>query len=491
MKHKVTPEEAEAILTEVEDQLAAETGRALRRFLRELTDAATRPDALTASVEPGPLPPTGPVTLGQVAGWWASVVNADLLPAIRKAWEHAYKKFRGGQVIATSQDALPEFVQNVSDRLVRGLTPPVYEDSFDRIRASIVQSAAQGWSRPELAQRIAAELSWEDRGPYWRDQLSATDRKIDAILDPLGEPGTPARDWAQYNDPAVQALRDDRNRAIKALDAEQSHWKTRSDRIARTESTSANNNAALQALQDEDWASKEWIATLDSRTRPSHAALHGQRVEIGAPFVVDGYEMQHPGDPSAPPGAVVNCRCALVGSDEPPTELPPEPEPEELPEPGSMLSDELDAELAELMGAGDFDNPRMQLLAEEMDRREDPGRRTAADDARDEYEWQQANGGKLWRRARGSGSQRQIDRDEFDLWVESAFVEMERATKGNIINRRGQAMGITPKDYLTRRRTSNEWLTQEAQEWIAANPTMSFNEWRGGRRTHLERNEWT
>lgn len=317
MKHKVTPEEAEAILTEVEDQLAAEMGRAVRRFLRELTDAATRPDALTASVEPGPLPPTGPITLGQVAGWWASVVNADLLPATRKAWEHAYTKFRGGQVIATSQDALPGFVQNVSDRLVRGLTPPVYEDSFDRIRSSIVQSAAQGWSRPELAQRIAAELSWEDRGPYWREQLSATDRKIDAILDPLGEPGTPARDWAQYNDPAVQALRDDRNRAVKALDAEQSHWKTRADRIARTESTAANNNAALQALQDEDWASKEWIATLDSRTRPSHAALHGQRVGIGDPFVVDGYEMQHPGDPSAPLGAVVNCRCALVGSDAP------------------------------------------------------------------------------------------------------------------------------------------------------------------------------
>lgn len=334
MKHEMTEQEAADLLDEVEAFLADETGKAIRHFLRGLTEAATRPDALTASVEPNELPGQGPITLGQTAGWWSQVANSQLMPAIRKAWELAYQKFRGGQIAATSIDALPEFVQTVRDRLVQGLTPPVYEDSFDRIRTSIVQSAAQGWTRPQLAQRIAAELSWEDRGPYWRDQLAATDRKIDAILDPLGEPDTPARDWAQHNDPVVRALRDDRNRAIKHLDAEQSYWKTRADRIARTESTAAQNNAALQALQDEDWASKEWLATHDSRTRPSHAALHGQRVEVGSPFVVNGYELQHPGDPSAPPGETVNCRCALVGSDEPPTEAQdtPEPEPESAPD---------------------------------------------------------------------------------------------------------------------------------------------------------------
>ncbi len=315
----MTEQEAADLLDEIEALLADETGKAVRIFLRELTEAAIRPDALTASIEPSELPGQGPITLGQTAGWWAQVVNSQLMPSIRKAWEMAYRRFRGGQVVATSIDALPEFVQTVRDRLVQGLTPPVFEDSFDRIRASIVQSAAQGWTRPQLAQRIAAELSWEDQAPYWRDVLGHADNRIDQILDPLGPPGTPARDWAQHHDPAVQALRDDRNRAIRHLDAEQSHWKTRADRIARTESTAAQNNAALQALQDEDWVSKEWLATHDSRTRPEHAALHGQRRSISDPFVVDGIELQYPGDPSAPAGMVVNCRCAVIGSDEEPT----------------------------------------------------------------------------------------------------------------------------------------------------------------------------
>lgn len=317
----LTHEQVEALLDEVESMLSADVALAMRRYLRGLTEAATAPSALTAAApSPGDyMPPGGMPTLGQTAGWWAAVVNTEIMPAIQRAWSHVYRRFTNGEVTATSIDSLPEFVQAVSDRLVRGLTPPVYEDSFDRIRVSIVQSAAQGWSRPELAQRIAAELSWEDRGPYWRSELSRVDRQIDSILDPIGPPGNPARDWAQLNDPTVQALRNDRNEAIRHLDAEKTHWQVRADRIARTESTTAQNDAAMQALQDEGWASKEWLATGDSRTRPEHAALNGQRRALTDPFVIDGFELMYPGDPSAPASAVVNCRCAVVGSDDPAT----------------------------------------------------------------------------------------------------------------------------------------------------------------------------
>lgn len=501
----LTPDQAEALLDEVEAMLAADTARAMRRFLRELTEAATSPAALTASVDPADLPPPGPggPTLGQVAGWWSRVVQTDLVPAIRKAWDLVYRRFAdGSRVEATSIDSLPEYVQNVSDRLVRGLTPPVYEDSFDRIRSSLVQSAAQGWTKPQLAQRIAAELSWEDQGPYWRDVLGETDRRIDELLDPLGPPGTPARDWAQHHDPKVQALRDDRNRAIREIEAEQSHWKTRADRIARTESTGAQNNAALQALQDEGWASKEWLATLDTRTRPEHAALHGQRRALSDPFTVDGYELQHPGDPDAPARAVVNCRCALVGSDEAPT--PVEPQPEQDPEPLEEedweenlygISDaDLEAEVNRYMEAGDFEDARFMRLAEELDRRDDPARRLPFDDERDREEWeaqQRVDGGKLWRYRAGSGMTEREQRAQYELWIESALVQWERATNGFIINRAGQAKGVRARDYLTRYRTANKWLTDEAQMWLAANPSMSFAEYRAGRISHLENNEWT
>ena len=54
---------------------------------------------------------------------------------------------------------------------------------------------------------------------------------------------------------------------------------------------------------------QEWRATLDNRTRHEHRMVDGQRVAAGASFVVDGYEMEYPGDPSAPGYLVYNCRC--------------------------------------------------------------------------------------------------------------------------------------------------------------------------------------
>ena len=45
---------------------------------------------------------------------------------------------------------------------------------------------------------------------------------------------------------------------------------------------------------------REWVATLDGRTRHAHAMLDGQKAEIGKPFKVDGYDIMFPGDKSAP-----------------------------------------------------------------------------------------------------------------------------------------------------------------------------------------------
>ena len=43
-----------------------------------------------------------------------------------------------------------------------------------------------------------------------------------------------------------------------------------------------------------------WRATLDGRTRHAYRLLDGQMVDIGEKFKVDGYELEYPGDPSAP-----------------------------------------------------------------------------------------------------------------------------------------------------------------------------------------------
>ena len=59
---------------------------------------------------------------------------------------------------------------------------------------------------------------------------------------------------------------------------------------------------------------QEWLATLDNRTRHAHRELDGQRVPVGKPFQVDGWDIEYPGDPSAPAYLVYNCRCTLIAA---------------------------------------------------------------------------------------------------------------------------------------------------------------------------------
>lgn len=57
---------------------------------------------------------------------------------------------------------------------------------------------------------------------------------------------------------------------------------------------------------------QEWIATLDTRTRPSHRVAHRQVVDIGQPFEVGSDKLMYPGDPSGHAEEVYNCRCTTI-----------------------------------------------------------------------------------------------------------------------------------------------------------------------------------
>lgn len=86
-------------------------------------------------------------------------------------------------------------------------------------------------------------------------------------------------------------------------------------RYARTAMTSAQNAGRMEMLHEADddgiHTKKKWIATLDSRTRDAHADLDGETAEIDEPFHNELGDIMFPGDPSADPGNVYNCRCTL------------------------------------------------------------------------------------------------------------------------------------------------------------------------------------
>lgn len=89
-------------------------------------------------------------------------------------------------------------------------------------------------------------------------------------------------------------------------------------RTARTAITGAQNagrqDSYIAAEKMGIKMKREWLATLDGRTRHAHAVLDGQRVGVNEPFKVDGYEIMFPGDPTAKAYLVYNCRCTLIAA---------------------------------------------------------------------------------------------------------------------------------------------------------------------------------
>lgn len=82
---------------------------------------------------------------------------------------------------------------------------------------------------------------------------------------------------------------------------------------ARTMTTAAENKGRLagmnKASQDGVVMKKMWIATHDSRTRDSHAAIDGEKIDIDKTF---SNGLEEPADPDGAPSEVYNCRCTMT-----------------------------------------------------------------------------------------------------------------------------------------------------------------------------------
>jgi hypothetical protein len=89
----------------------------------------------------------------------------------------------------------------------------------------------------------------------------------------------------------------------------------RAEAVARTHVIGASNlGAAARVEQMGDAAPpfKQWLSTMDGRTRPSHVRADAQVVPRRQAFTVGSASLQVPGDPSGPYDEVVNCRCTVL-----------------------------------------------------------------------------------------------------------------------------------------------------------------------------------
>lgn len=87
-------------------------------------------------------------------------------------------------------------------------------------------------------------------------------------------------------------------------------------RNARTMATGVENAGRVDSYKRAEKMGIEmekcWVATLDNRTRHEHRLLDGETAPVDKPFKVGQYEIMFPGDPSADPEMIYNCRCTLI-----------------------------------------------------------------------------------------------------------------------------------------------------------------------------------
>jgi hypothetical protein len=83
--------------------------------------------------------------------------------------------------------------------------------------------------------------------------------------------------------------------------------------IALTETHTASVKAVDSAIKSTRIKmNKEWISSIDKRTRPWHLEVSGTVIPEDEMFIVKGVPMKRPGDPRGGSVNTVNCRCVLI-----------------------------------------------------------------------------------------------------------------------------------------------------------------------------------
>jgi HK97 family phage portal protein len=90
--------------------------------------------------------------------------------------------------------------------------------------------------------------------------------------------------------------------------------KSRARMIARTETGAAASQSLIESVRSLQvpGMQKEWVATIDERTRDTHAQVDGTRVAIDEQFQIGDYSTDRPQGEGLPPEDLIQCRCTMT-----------------------------------------------------------------------------------------------------------------------------------------------------------------------------------
>ena len=254
----------------------------------------------------------------------AEAVEERFAPTLARRYESVMRSAGATMERNFRAKAIPALTAGAVHHVVAGLTaagtfhPPDEDDVMAGTGEAGEQTAA---TRRRAARALEAELeaagvSFTVGGIFSEELLTqigsratfATDRELRAIFQSVIERAM-AEGWSVPD--TARTIRSD----VQAMAPHRAEALARTDLIGLA--NAGNHRAALQATQTRERGTtfKQWLATLDDRTRPEHSAAHGQTVPINEPFSVGGEALEYPGDPNGSSAMVMNCRCTTIYQD--------------------------------------------------------------------------------------------------------------------------------------------------------------------------------
>lgn len=197
------------------------------------------------------------------------------------------------------------------------------DDAYDAAALVLSVTHDMGATRPERDAMLETVFSLPDEPPSLVSSLSA---KVDAWLRrrvsqqllarirrngaaDLENPTFPEYPTAPHATGTIVTEADWREQDERPGDI---NWRARMQRDIRTAYTRVYGRQMVRQIARYGYTRKRWVSREDDRVRHTHAIADGQTVGVHDHFHVGASFMAYPGDKTAPPGEVINCRCALV-----------------------------------------------------------------------------------------------------------------------------------------------------------------------------------
>lgn len=221
-----------------------------------------------------------------------------VMAGVRQALNVAAKDLKGtwtGDDLAVIERV---FTAYTAEKLIPWLTGS-YQEAVSSQHARLTEAVvtAAGFTIPPPATTLAEQY------------LATATNRLSGISDVVWQH---TRDELQTGMQAGESIPQLRKRVQSVAEVS----KARATMIARTEVIGAQNRGSLGQMVAADMPGrKNWLATRDSRTRPSHANANGQTAALtgtDTTFTVGGVSMDGPHDTTAPARETINCRCTLT-----------------------------------------------------------------------------------------------------------------------------------------------------------------------------------